>query len=61
MTEIEKDAMRWRKVRALTQIEIDEMDEKSSAAWSRLMRGGWWTKDLDDLIDALDPRLAEGE
>lgn len=51
---LRKDAGRWRKVRAMTEAEVKTMTPLTKRAWERLVRGGWWSKDLEELIDALD-------
>lgn len=56
-----KDAARWRKIRRLTTIKIDQLSRKERAAWDRLIRGGWYTDDIDALIDALPSHLEARE
>ena len=53
LAQIELDASRWRKVRSLTTCEVAELSPEAKAVWKRLIKGGWYTDDLDKMIDSL--------
>jgi len=48
-----RDADRWRKIRYLSTREIKSMTADEKSTWERLVRGGWWTGDLEALVDGL--------
>lgn len=47
------DADRWRKIRYLSTREIKTMTAEEKSTWERLVRGGWWTGDLEALLDGM--------
>ena len=47
------DANRYAKVRWLLSLPAHRRSPTERAALSRIKRGGWWTVDLDDAVDAV--------
>lgn len=47
------NAIRFKKILWMSTMEIDELDAAHRTAWDRLVRGGWYTDDLINLLDRL--------
>jgi hypothetical protein len=49
---LRRDAARWNLIVELTKHEIAELNPACKAIWNRFVKGGWWTNDLEQMIDA---------
>ena len=47
------DAKRFHTIIDLSRHEIDELNPQAKAVWDRLIKGGWYTDDLIQMIDDL--------
>ena len=52
------DANRWEVIKHLSTVSIESMNKTEKATWKRLSIGGWYTGDLEALLDSLSDPLA---